>query len=597
VSPKFFDTAIQDEFRPTDKWDINVGARFESYGYGLGDFASASQQFWFNQVNATACVDPTGFIQASATDIGGGGTAKGGVNPGTPRYGLTPSNYIGYVTTAPGAACPFDPVLGAQLYHPGSHGIPLLTLGGTGTITNTTWSPRVGFTYTLTPNSVIRFSYGRYTQPTPTAFEQVLTYPDGYKMASNLYDSQYYNLGLSSVVHNNPIQFANNFDASYESRLNNTDWSFKLSPFSHYTVNQSVEVSLPGGLSGAFNSGTEKAQGVELAIQKGDPTKNGFSGQLSYTYTYAQLKYALIDGANIVQTMLNSLTPFLNLEGINGGQPCYGVPTVSKAGKPFTAAQIAALCAKDAASASPKWVDNPYYYDTITSAQLKEQYPLTSFYPTYANFFPYGLQTGDASTIIAPNVFSSFVTWKHNKLTATLTGNLWEGTTYGAPTEIAGINPSSCLANQNRINPGSNLADYQTCSSSIAIPNPYTGQFDGLGQYRNPWELNLGAQIGYDISTRIHASVLLANIFNTCFGGSAEPWTAAYAPNSVICSYVPNSTYIGNQPGAGYFYGSNPHSALNGTAGYPKLFNQAYAPAPNQIAAPFQVYFQANVKL
>ena len=84
------------------------------------------------------------------------------------------------MTTAPGVACPFDPVLKQQLYHPGQNGVPAITLGGSGMITNTTFSPRIGFTYTLSPNDVIRFSYGRYTQPTQTSSEQVLTYLDGY---------------------------------------------------------------------------------------------------------------------------------------------------------------------------------------------------------------------------------------------------------------------------------------------------------------------------------------------------------------------------------------------------------------------------------
>ncbi len=589
VTPKFFDAAIQDEIRPSDKWDITAGARFESYGYGLGDYSSPEQAFWFNEVNATACVDPVGLKQASQTDL----------DSGAARYGLVPSSYVGYVTTAPGAACPFDPVLGAQLYHPGQHGVPLITLGGNGTITNTTWSPRVGFTYAMSPDSVIRFSYGRYTQPTPTAFEQVLTYEDGYQLATNLYNSSYYNNGFSSVVHNNPIQFSNNFDASYEQHLKNTDWTFKLSPFYRYTNNQSVEVSLPGGLSGAFNSGTGKNQGIELAVQKGDASRNGFSGQLSYTYTYSQLKYSLINGANTITNLLNALKPLESLEKVNGGFPCYyvgtGVPSCSHS---------AVVNGKKIPPSD--FVYNPYYNFTYTDAQLASQFPLTAFYPTYANLFPDGLQAGDGSTIISPNVFSAFVSYKHDKFQATLTSNLWEGTTYGSPGDVAGIDPRSCIFNQGQIGvvPGSKFGDYQTCPSSIAIPNPVTGQLASIGQYRNPWDLNLGAQLAYNITPQIKASVLLANIANWCFGGSAEPWTAAYPPNSAICTYSYNSSYLGwspgeayNTAGAGYFYGSSPHSSVNGTTGYPKQFDQPYAPGTYQIAAPFQVYFTVNVRL
>ena len=133
---------------------------------------------------------------------------------------------------------------------------------------------------------------------------------------------------------------------------------------------------------------------------------------------------------------------------------------------------------------------------------------------------------------------------------------------------------------------------------------PGDGKFDGIAQYREPWEFNLGAQIGYDITPRIHATAQLANIYTQCFGGSAEPWTAAYAPNSVICGYFPNTSYLNwspgekyNTAGSGYFYGNSPHQAVNGTTGYPKLFDQAYVPGTSQIASPFQVFVTVQVRL
>jgi Carboxypeptidase regulatory-like domain/TonB dependent receptor/TonB-dependent Receptor Plug Domain len=593
TGPRFLNVALQDEFRPSDRWDINAGIRFESYGYALGDYSSPEQQFWFGEINQTACVAPNGLVQAPAADIDGG-------NGRNPNVG---QNYPTYVTTAPGVACPYDPILKQQLFHPGQNGVPAVTLGGNGTITDTTFSPRIGFTYTLSPNNVIRFSYGRYTQPTDTAAEQVLTYLDGYQMATNLYNSAYYNNGYNSIVHNNPIQFSNNWDASFESHLNGTDISYKISPFYRLTSNQSVEVSLPGGLSGSFNSGTEKTQGVELAVSKGDAARNGLSGQLSYTYTFSQLKYSLINGSNIIASLRSTVAPYLGLEGVNGGSPCYvqgasslgntiGVPNCSK---PFTTT----VNGTKMTFTPSEYNENPYYGGTLTQAAFNASYPLTGYYPTYANFFPYGLQQGDAATALSPNIFSGFLTYKHNKWQATLTGSLWEGTQYGSPGSIAGTNPTSCANNQGStgIVAGSQLVDYQTCSSSIAVPNPYTGQFDGVGQYRNPWEFNLGAQFSYEVTPRIQATVALANILTRCFGGSAEPWTAAYPPSGLTCAYSQNAEFIGAQPGAGYFYGNNPHSAVNGTTGYPKFFDQAYEPGSFQIAAPFQAYFQIHVKM
>ena len=584
VGPRFFTASIQDELRPSDRWDINMGVRFESYGYALGQVGSPEQAFWFNQINQTVCVDPNGLVQVPSTIFTGGAARYAGVPSGSPDF----------YTTLPGQACQANPLNGDKLYHPGQGGVPQITLGATGTVTHTTWSPRVGFTYTLSPESVIRFSYGRYTEPTPTAYEQVLTYEDGYQTAVNLYNSGYYSNGLASIFHDNPIQFSNNWDASYEQQLSGTDWSFKISPYYRYTTGEAVTIALPGGLSGAFNSGTQRTQGIEVAILKGDPSRNGFSGQLSYTYTDAKIKYSLINGNNAISTELANLKNFYGLTKNGGGSPCYmpqGAPAKN--------------CSNPAA------IVNPYYNllpGDKSFAQLSSQFPIDGWYPTYYSTPPYGLQLPVAGngTNIAPNIFSAFVSYKHNKLQAALTGQLWQGTRYGNPTTILGLDPRSCFGNQGAdgVLPGSHLADYQTCGGQVAIPNPFTGQFDGFGQYTNPWQLNLGAQIAYQVTPRITVTAALSNILNACFGGSAEPWTAAFPPNRVTCGYYPNFQYVAWSPGevystagAGYFYGTSPHQAINGTTGYPKLFDQAYTPGGVQISAPFQLVVQANVKL
>ena len=317
---------------------------------------------------------------------------------------------------------------------------------------------------------------------------------------------------------------------------------------------------MPGGLGGAFNAGTQKVEGVELAIQKGDPSHNGWSGQLSYTYTFSRIKYALINGSNVVTTELANLQEFYDLTKNGGGAPCYDPKTGPVKD-----------CSKD-----PIAIANPYYNllpEMETFSDLASLLPPSGWYPTYANYFRYGLQTGDSATALSPNIFSGFISYKHNRLQAAVTTSLWEGAQYGSPTDTLGLDPRSCLWNQSTagVKAGSQLADYQVCGAQIAIPSPFTGQFTGIGQFREPWELNIGGQLAYDLSPRIRVTASIANILNACFGGSAEPWTLAYPPNSVDCGYYPNSTYVGwspgetwNTAGAGYFYGSNPHSAING---------------------------------
>jgi hypothetical protein len=140
-----------------------------------------------------------------------------------------------------------------------------------------------------------------------------------------------------------------------------------------------------------------------------------------------------------------------------------------------------------------------------------------------------------------------------------------------------------------------------TVSGDLAIPNPYTGKFDNLGQFQNPWQLNIGALLRYDISPRITANLALSNIYNWCFGGSNTAWQKAYKPNTITCGYGSgNSNYVGplsGQPGfgGGFFYGSSPTSAANGSPTYPNAFNFPYVPVNG--ALPFQAYLTVQIKL
>ena len=605
VSPRFTTAALQDEFRPTDKLDLNLGVRFESYQYVIPNATDAEGQFWANEINQTACVAPTGLVQAPNKDQ----TPGQSIDPTGSSFG-----YTSFTTTAPGGVCPNDPLYG-QLYHPGTNGIPLLDLpGGATALTKSTFSPRVGATYTLNPDTVLRFTYGRYTQPTETAYEQVLTYADGYQQATKVFGSKYYNNGLNSTIHDNPIQFSNNWDFSLEKHVKGTDLSFKLSPFYRYTTDQAITVALAGGLAGGFNAGTQKSQGVEFQIQKGDPTRNGFSGQVSYTYTDAKIKYSLINGNNYITGLQSTLKTFWNLTKNNSSAaPCYvggnPLPSCNLSDASTSAALAGINAANGTAYGANNLIANPYY-NLLPNTSLKQflsAYPVDGWYPTYANYFPSSLGGAgdDYGTAIPQNVFSGFLAYKHNKLQTSLNATLQQGTKYGSPTEVLGIDPTSCGQNQAGagVVAGSQLADYQSCAGQVPIPNPATGSFDGVAQFTNPWIFNLGGEITYDFTPRVSATVSLANLLNRCFGGTKTAWQGAYAPNQAVCSYAQSSgTYLGwtpneayNTAGAGYFYGANPKDPANGTAGYPNVFNYPYI--PTLAGYPFQAYIQLTIKM
>ena len=53
-----------------------------------------------------------------------------------------------------------------------------------------------------------------------------------------------------------------------------------------------------------------------------------------------------------------------------------------------------------------------------------------------------------------------------------------------------------------------------------AIPDTYTGNFDGLGAFTQPNNIAMNMQLSYDVSPRVQLVGTLANIFNTCWGGT-----------------------------------------------------------------------------
>jgi len=140
-----------------------------------------------------------------------------------------------------------------------------------------------------------------------------------------------------------------------------------------------------------------------------------------------------------------------------------------------------------------------------------------------------------------------------------------------------------------------------TSSGYLAIPNPYNGAFDSEGKWQQPWQVNVGALIRYDVSPRMTANLTLTNLINTCFGGSSTPWSSAFKPGPWVCGYQGNnSNYVGalsNQPGygSGFYYGTSPGSASNGSPTYSQAFNYPFAPFTS--ALPFQAYLELQVRL
>lgn len=101
----------------------------------------------------------------------------------------------------------------------------------------------------------------------------------------------------------------------------------------------------------------------------------------------------------------------------------------------------------------------------------------------------------------------------------------------------------------------------------------------------------------YSVAPNVGAKLLLANLFNACFGGTRTAWSAQYPPNSYTCGYITNSYYVSN-----FYNGTSPNDrAANGVA-LNQAFAQPFIPGwadtnSEVIPEPFNAYVEFDVRL
>jgi hypothetical protein len=89
----------------------------------------------------------------------------------------------------------------------------------------------------------------------------------------------------------------------------------------------------------------------------------------------------------------------------------------------------------------------------------------------------------------------------------------------------------------------------------------------------------------------------VANLFNSCFGGSSTPWSAQFPPSSTVCGYIPNTFYIAN-----FWNGSGPNDVATNGVPLNSYFKQPFVPAYGDVSSfnyplPLQLFLQLQVKL
>ena len=564
--PEFSTIALLDRWNPTDKVNAEIGLRGAVYRYLLGNTTSDGQDFWYTAGQHEFCYNPI--------------TSRPYAKPAPPASGLPSTLFVGF-------DCPVDtsiPAHPVQTVHPdGRDGHLLLSNAYDPILTDTALMPRLGLTYSLSSSTVLRFSAGRYAQQPPVY--QVQYQAKQNNLAYQLFQA-FWQYGYTTPRHDASVQFSNNYDASYEHRFTGTDASVKLTPYLRYATNQIYNISLPFSATGGLNSGTERVDGIELELTKGDFAKNGLSFLFSYTYTNSAEKWNDYAGTSInpIDPFNQDIANFNALTKEGGGARCYESahrdPSCKRLGRPGYNAPI--------------W--NPYY--AMKSQPLLDR---NGWYPV-GLAFPY----------LSPNVLSLVVNYKRDRFAITPALTLNEGVPYGNPADIVGIDPRTCEKNSHLMLGGiatsnPNQADYTTCAladtqsgtspGALFIPNPATGSFDAFGAFQQPSQLNLSLSMLYDLTPNVKATLLLANLVNACFGGSRTSWTRQYPPNSFTCGYITNTYYVSN-----FYNGTSPNDrAANGVALNP-AFAQPYIPGWADenvyvLPGPFNAYLQFNLRL
>ncbi len=574
VKPAFAGYSLTDEWRPGDKWNINAGVRVDNYSFvGANTDFGAARDFWFDAFNEDTCYDTQTLtlIDRSALPL-----SKWSTNSQVPCSAFGKQYVNANLQNNPGA---FD------------YNIV---------------QPRIGATYTVNQDTVLRASYGRYNEQPSSAYEQY----NG--LQQNLPDTltQFYSLGFTSPGHEVAPSISYNSDFSLEHHIKGTDMSFKLSPFLRQTQDEieNFYINYVTGLTSGLNAGYQTSRGFEFQFNKGDFTHNGFAGQLSFAYTYVTVKFATLpNGTTILSpintgiTQYNAYTKACAPGGAEYGKIQFGQSVCGAT----TTGQAAARCYTPAGAPDPTCAKNDIanpYWDS----------PAFTLYDPSADYLPYSIFPGPVGSGVNsfnfPYVSTLILNYKHDKLSISPSLQFVAGNRYGAPLTTPGIDPAAGCGNPL---PGSTAGDPRypygasgggpynadnpshVCSALLSIPDPYTGQFDAIGAFREPAQLLGHLRIAYDVSPKISLTLTLANLLQTCFGGQTTGFT--YMQSSGVCLYTnlnggPNSPPVGNA--------YNPHDNIQTFLRYPyEPYFGTYNDLSSSLTQPFNAYFSIRVKI
>ena len=602
VGPRFTSGSLSDQWRPNDKILVNAALRYDNFTFNLPDSAGASTQFYANQTANYTCV------QASTNTV-----LTQPLPPGAPPPAQ--AIYInGDCNQAVTALFPTAPHTG--WVHPNGKtqngtAAPNFTAASPGSYSLNYWQPRFSATYTMNPDTVLRASAGRFTQPPISASVQYLSASgDDRSVWNNMM-----NLGFYSPFHPIPGISSAQYDLSLEKHLHGTDMSFKLTPFYTWVNQWQQQTFIGAGFVTQVPVGVNRNYGLEFQFNKGDFSRNGFSGQFSFTYTNSKVQFqneGLSTGGVVPNTTIalnQVIAQYNQLTKGGGGAPCY------QGGKP-------ASCSYSGAP-PPGLIRNPYY-NMPSQGQLDPN----GWYNPYTTAIAPNV-SGAATSYISPAVASLILNYRHDKWAITPSLQWQAGGFYGSPLDVNGYDPRACAFNSansssnaspgmpgtgppiTSVSPKTNPLQCNYLSTTapglgqfgyLYVPDPQTGHFSGITSYENPSLITGNVQVTYDVSPKITLTGTFTNVFHTCFGGSSEPWTSANSPGPNVCGYLPAAGVLNSTIYPSNFYNG---TGIGDRAANKVVtpFNQSYYPSTlnngglSVTLQPFNFFINAAIKI
>lgn len=508
VTPHFSSTALTDLWQPNDRLVVNLGARLDHFEYLLNDLEAGypARQFWFDAYNNEFC--------------GASGKAtQWRWNSSTDALGPCPTGL-------------------APLTQPGNG---LYNVGASSDISNV-FQPRLSFTYTLNPDTVIRGSAGKYARAEGTSYYQYNTFQQN--LASFI--AQFYPYGFHTPDHDIFPDTSANFDLSLEKHVKGTQLSYKITPFYRNTHNQLQyqAINPVQGILAGLNVGTQESYGVELSLQYGDFSRDGFSGLLSYTHTQNRIRFSPINGVSVIDA-LNTQVELYN----SFTAACAGVAKSSanwqacgSGAYPNNAKALLPNNQSGTRDQGKLKIPNPYYHEA-----LQPLFDTGAWYTPY-DVIPSAFNAANGYEV--PDVASLILNYRHGRVAVTPSLHYSDGAPYGSPLVWPGYVPQSCSKEPSStpLTPGVSCPG--GAAGAVFLPDPYSGRFDNLGAFVEPAELTANLQASYDVTPRMTLTVQTVNLYNQCF-------QRGYAwDNSVTCVYsslpsnilAPSGNFVKNPP-------------------------------------------------